>query len=42
MVCDLWYFEDLEDKDQLLNQLINDEAVTNVGEGPYIIRNFYP
>ena len=30
-VCDLWYYEDLEEKDEWLNQLmnewINDEAV---------------
>ena len=26
-VCDLWYYKDLEEKDDSLNQLINDEAV---------------
>ena len=26
-VCDLWYYEDLEEKDDLLTDLINDEAV---------------
>ena len=26
-VCDLWYYEDLEEKDEWLNQWINDEAV---------------
>ena len=26
-VCDLWYHEDLEEKDDSLNQLMNDEAV---------------
>ena len=26
-VCDLWYYEDLEEKDELMNQSINDEAV---------------
>ena len=26
-VCDLWYYEDLEEKDESLNEWINDEAV---------------
>ena len=26
-VCDLWYFEDLEEKNQWLNELMNDKAV---------------
>ena len=26
-VCDLWYYEDLEEKDEWINQLIIDEAV---------------
>ena len=26
-VCDLWYYEDLEEKAHLMNQLINDKAV---------------
>ena len=26
-VCDLWYYEDLEEKDELMNELINYEAV---------------
>ena len=27
MVCDLWYYEYLEEKDDLMNQWISDEAV---------------
>ena len=27
MVCDLWYYEYLEEKDESLNQSISDEAV---------------
>ena len=26
-ICDLWYYEDLEEKDDSLNQSVNDEAV---------------
>ena len=26
-VCDLWYYEDLEEKDDLNNEWMNDEAV---------------
>ena len=26
-VCDLWYYEDLEEKDDSLNELMNDKAV---------------
>ena len=26
-VCDLWYYEDLEEKDDWMNQLMNDKAV---------------
>ena len=26
-VCDLWYYEDLEEKDDLLTELMNDKAV---------------
>ena len=26
-ICDLWYYEDLEEKDDSINELINEEAV---------------
>ena len=32
-VCDLWYHEDREEKDQWLNELINDEVVYRTAPG---------
>ena len=39
-VCDLWYYEDLEEKDDWLNQLMNDEAVNRTAAAtPGLLRN---
>ena len=41
MVCDLWYFEDLEEKDDSLNQLINHEAVSKTAPAtPGLLNTF--
>ena len=39
-VYDLWYYEDLEEKDELINELINDEAVYRTAPAtPGLLKN---